>query len=293
MTGYDKFKQAKEELKGSLPEVSPSAAIEPLTKENNLGLSPELYEQMTKDAEKEASENGGAIPYLKVYDASRSTSLLFDGSRPTHGNFFLTSTQEQFSEIHGHILYISRGFRKPGPPDPKTKEVKNVYQHVVTGLMIHPDTGKMLPFWLVIAGRERLARLWDFQTDFRKKPRSGIATFSLLIHLTVKTVEIENKRLAQVVEFNYVLDENKNMDMVRSMDTYMFLKRCSEEVKEVVKDYIKRHEVITPDEEAEANAYQEAQEVQDQKGVKVEGNTVKIDSTVAKTEEVNPDSIPF
>jgi len=295
MTGEEQARATAEKLKVDKTVVAnKDMKIEAITDKTGIKqMDPDLMAMMKSDAQKQTEEDGGLQPWLKVFDASRSTYSLRDGGTPQHGWFFYQPEENEREEVYAHILHLSRGFRAEGMKSDDGK-VKYPYQHIVSGVMI--EDGRFKLFWMTIAGGARLNRLWDFRKEFQKKSRSGISKWALVIHLTTERVTVkdnENKdRVAQVINFNFVLDENNNPNIVQSKSDYMFLKEKAEEQKQLVEAYIARREVIQEQPIKAEVAQQNAGQLPS--GVRTEGDKVFIDPhTPNGTEEVNVDDIPF
>lgn len=247
MTGYDKFKQSKDQLKQDIGDVVEiKEKIEPITNETGMKqMDEELLALMRKDAEQQTEEDGGLQPWLKIFDASRSTYTLRDGSTPHHGYFFYQPEEVEFEEVYMHILTISRGFRAEGMKG-EDGQIKYPYQHIISGLLI--DEMKLKSFWMTISGGARLNKMWEFQKELAKKARAGISKFALVIKVKTERVTVKDKdgkdRVAQVPVFDFVLDENNQPNMAQDMKTYQFLKQKREETKVHLEAYITRKQVV-------------------------------------------------
>lgn len=266
--------------------------IEPITDKTGIKtMDPELMAMMKADAEKQTEEDGGLQPWLRVFDSARSTYSLRDGSTPHHGWFFYQPEEIELDEILVHILYISKGFRSEGMKE-EGKEQKFPYQHIVSGILL--DMGNMKPFWMTIAGGARLNRLWDFRGELAKKARAGYSKFALVIQMKTERVVVKDQegkdRVAQVINFNFIEDDNGNLELC-SKNTYPFLRDKSEEQKELVDSYIDRR-AITTDKKRLPEQVQEKPKLGS--GITQQGDAYVVDTRVPNgTEEVNPDDIPF
>ena len=247
MSGIDKLKEKVEGIKKESKdreEAEVKSANSALEKTRAMIQNdPALRALLQQDAKEEQEKSGGALPFLKVYVANKSTQVLADGKDPNNGWFFYTPTQEQYETVHCHILTISRGFRMPGMPDDKG-EVKNKWNHIVSGIMLNDEPK---PFWIFISGQARVGRLWEFQKELRKYNAAGIPSFPLILKLTTEKVKTE-KSPAIVINFAIEVDETGNPTMVTDKEEYMALRDKVHDQEGYIEAYINRKEVVKVEE---------------------------------------------
>lgn len=268
-------------------------AVEAIPKRDLAADNERLREMMKQDAQQQTEEDGGLQPWLKVFDSARSTYSLRDGSAPHHGFFFYQPEEVEIEEPLVHILTISRGFRMEGMKD-KDGKIKYPFTQIISGVWI--DEGKLKPFWTSIQGMKRLNALWEFRNELSKKARGGISKFALVIRMKTKREVFKDDtgtdRVSQIITFNFIEDENKNLEIVRDIETYTFLKAKREEEKQHLEDYIARKEVVLEKVQPIESTLADA------KGATVEGDSVIVqpdppEPPTPPTEAVSADDIPF
>lgn len=281
MTGKDKAKAVAEKLKAEVPK--PETAVEKPLREGEMAVIDEkMRAMMMQDAKKDVEENGAILPFLSVYVANRSTSKLANGQDPQDGNFYLSSTQEEFKDPLVHIFHISRGFRQLKKDDKGGQ--KAVYEHLVSGVIMDDQ---MKPFFMHVSGSHRLELLWDFRNAVRKLNNRGIPTFSLLVKLETEKISFKadgQDRVARVIHFDMSRDTTGNPEVIDDPELYMQLREKAADLRSYEDQYIQRVEV-------------------DRDGNSVIKKAVVVEEAPAKSEEppaiageqedVNPDDIPF
>lgn len=242
MTGKAKFDAAGQKIKEEVEakNQAETTAIEKVKQRlATLQQNPELAKVLQEDAQNEAEKSGGSLPFLKIYVVNKSTQTLVDGKEPNDGWFFYSPTQEQYEEVHCHILTISRGFRMPGMPNEEGK-IKNRWNHIVSGIMLNDEPK---PFWLFISGQARVNSLWEFQKELRTYNKIGLPSFPLIIKLTTEKVKTE-KSPAIVVRFEVEKDDNGFPMMEESPQEYMAIRQKVYDQEGYVEAYINRKEVL-------------------------------------------------
>lgn len=286
---YDKLKKQAQSLK-SVP-VKEEKAIEPLGETAMAQFDPALQALFQESAD-EGSENisGGDLPLLKVHSAGRSIgNILVSGAKPTDGYFFYRPTQEEFYDLVGHIVTISRGFRMEGMEDKEGKKEPKFNQLVGGVFLVDTDVRVFVSY---VSGI-KLPNLWEFGKEARKYTKNKkmpIPMYALPVHMTNETVSHKFGE-GWVTKYEIIKDEQGNPEISKDVAFNQMLRDLIPEFERMFDSIITNKGLVEDGEDTDVFT----KPVQ---GVKVTDKTIEVGEEVDTrrpdgSEDVDPDTIPF
>lgn len=189
--------------------------------------------KMYQDNAKVGAQNiSTGAPYLTIFSAGKSKSLLANGERPTDGYFFYKPTKTQYKELDVHILTISRGFKADGANDKK-----DVFNQIVGGVMVIDNT--LTPFVMFLNGL-KLQPMWDFgklASQYTKNKQLPIPMFALSVKLTTRIVTHKNGE-SWVADFTIQKDAQGNPKIIGDASVFTQIKSFVETAEEAIEELV-------------------------------------------------------
>lgn len=223
MSEEEKARETANKIRKESEEQKQLAEEKKLQVKNELAAMNENSElaKMYKESAQVGSINlQGALPQLKVHSMGRSvTNTLPDGSEPEDGNFFYTSSKEQFHSLKAHILTVSKGFRAQG-----FEGKEDVFNQIVGGCIVQED-GSFKPFIMYFTGL-KLSYLWEFGKEASQYTHAKpipIPMFALTVNLSTEKVS-HNYGKSWVVKFEIVRSEDGNPEIILDPKIFSYLK---------------------------------------------------------------------
>lgn len=248
------------------------------TQLEKISANEELASMYRENADAGTKNISGALPYLKVHTAGKSsTNELPNGEEPNNGWFFYQPTKEQYKELEVHILTISEGFYAKGMEENKPK----IFNQILAGVIV--DENELKPFFMYFTGK-KLQNLWNFGKEARpytKNSKLPIPMFAMKVKLTTSK-EPNSKGYSFIVNFEIIKDDNGYPILVSDPNVFKMLRASVTTAEDTITSLIEKK-----------TAPVDEHEEQPEDLLKGTSTDVAEEPTEPGNQNVDPDDIPF